>query len=60
MKKNERKETCKDCKFFRPKSSDPFLASYEDNECRRYSPNKKGEWPYVKEDDWCGEFKVKG
>ena len=52
-----KRENCAACKFFKPapKKKDVFNM-LENNECRRYAPDKRGEWPYVKETDWCGEF----
>ena len=53
-------KTCSECKFFdsRGKGSGSI--------CRRHAPSTVRyahspyiEWPVVKDDDWCGEFKHK-
>ncbi len=50
------KEKCGNCRFFEPVK--------EVGECRRYPPNQDGkgsatvdEFPTVRKDLWCGEFK---
>lgn len=56
---------CKNCKFSH-KSMGYFLLtgdSYDKYECRKQPPltplDGRGEWPRVRADDWCGEFKLR-
>lgn len=49
-------EICERCAWFFGKQ---MYAGY--GHCRRHAPNHRadfyqGAWPYVKPDDWCGDF----
>lgn len=58
-------EQCSTCRFSRIKHSewwdqakDAWVPA-EDRQCRARPPGQgTSNWPHVREDDWCGEFKA--
>ena len=55
-------QRCGNCRWFDKKdltpAGDQSGNTYVWVGCRRYPPGAKG-WPFVQEDDYCGEWKTK-
>lgn len=48
----QERERCQYCKFFKSNRTEP-----DKGECQRFPPpNKEGQFPEVRDTDWCGEF----